>query len=277
MAGTYQVLSYRFRVVTDSPPVDAIVERTFGAFPSDGVSADHVYRLEDGRTRLLLDEEPLLEAPLERLVDHLLWHVHSRAYGQCDDLLLVHAGVVAGRGGVLVLPAASGSGKTTLTAGLVAAGLDYLSDEVAAFDPTTAEVVPVPAGLSVKRGSLAALADVLADDLPGGVADLLPDARPVPPSALRTDPLGGPGPLAAVVTPRYEAGATTRLRECSRATGLFDLATNGFNLEAFGRSGFELLAAAVRPARCYRLTIGDLDSAVAAVLRASEEAAREAP
>lgn len=277
MAGAYQVLSHRFRVIADHPAVTVIVERTFGAFRSHGVGADHVYRLEAGTRRLLLDGEPLLEGPLEQLVDHLIWHVHNRAYGQCDDLLLVHAGVVAGRGGVVVLPAASGSGKTTLTAGLVAAGLDYLSDEVAAFDPGTTRVVPVPAGLSVKRGSLAALADVLTEDLPPEVADLLPAGRPVPPAALRTDPLGGPGRLAAVVTPRYEAGAATRLRECSRATGLFDLAANGFNLASFGRSGFELLAAAVRPARCYRLTIGDLDAAVAAVLRASEEAVHEAP
>ena len=41
------------------------------------------------------------------------------------------AGSVACRGRGLILPAPSGGGKTTLVAGLVAAGFDYLSDEVA--------------------------------------------------------------------------------------------------------------------------------------------------
>jgi len=35
-----------------------------------------------------------------------------------------------------VLPAPSGSGKTTLTAGLVAAGWGYLTDELAILDPS---------------------------------------------------------------------------------------------------------------------------------------------
>lgn len=48
-----------------------------------------------------------------------------------DFLLNMHAGVVAGPAGAILLPAPPGSGKSTLTAGLVAAGLDYFSDEVA--------------------------------------------------------------------------------------------------------------------------------------------------
>lgn len=272
----FELLSYGFRVDTDVAAVGEIVERTFGAFRSAVDAGAPTYEIRRGTgdrdARLLVDGESLLEASLDRVVDHLLWHVHSRAYGRSTDLLLVHAGVVAHHGLVILLPAASGSGKTTLTAGLVAAGLDYLSDEVAAIEPDSARVVPVPAALSVKEGSLPTLHSLMSDDLSPEAASLLPDGRPVPARALRRDPLGGSGQAGLVVTPRYEAGSTTRLRPCSRATGLFDLASNGFNLEVFGVRGFELLARVVRPTRCFRLRIGDLDSAVTAVLEALEAA-----
>lgn len=48
--------------------------------------------------------------------------------------LFVHAGVVAWRGGAIVLPGRSLAGKTRLVAQLVKAGADYLSDECAVLD-----------------------------------------------------------------------------------------------------------------------------------------------
>ncbi len=70
----------------------------------------------------------------------------------------MHAGVVAGPAGAILLPAPPGSGKSTLTAGLVAAGLDYFSDEVALLAEDDLAVMPFPLAMCVKDTGIDALA-----------------------------------------------------------------------------------------------------------------------
>ena len=76
------------------------------------------------------------------------------------DNLLFHSGAVEADGTGVLLPGASGSGKSTLTAGLVRAGLGYLTDELAALHMTSGKLVPYPKPITVKPGSFAALADI---------------------------------------------------------------------------------------------------------------------
>jgi hypothetical protein len=68
-----------------------------------------------------------------------------------------------------------------------------------------------------------------------------------------------------VVAPSYRKGSSTALQPMSRAEALVTLADNSFNLGRFGARGVEALATLVGGARCYRLRMGDLDTAVAAV------------
>jgi hypothetical protein len=65
-------------------------------------------------------------------------------------LTLVHAGVVAGAGGALVLPGRSQAGKSTLVAALVAAGASYYSDEFAVLD-ARGRVRPYARPLSLRQ------------------------------------------------------------------------------------------------------------------------------
>ena len=51
-----------------------------------------------------------------------------------DELVFVHAGVVAADGAAIVLPGHSFAGKSTLVEALVAAGAEFYSDEYAMFD-----------------------------------------------------------------------------------------------------------------------------------------------
>ncbi|MDA8067374.1 MAG: hypothetical protein M0T77_01995, partial [Actinomycetota bacterium] len=51
-----------------------------------------------------------------------------------DELVFVHAGVVAAGGAAIVLPGHSFAGKSTLVEALVRAGADFYSDEYAMFD-----------------------------------------------------------------------------------------------------------------------------------------------
>lgn len=267
----FALLSHRFRVRSDLPAVADLVERIFGVFRADlnGDAPTYTLREQPDAERpfeLHLDGDCLLRSADPALVFYTLtWHAMREATGGFDQLL-VHAGVVARDGEAILLPAASGSGKTTLVAGLVGAGFDYLSDEVAAIDPTTLEVAPFPLSLSIKPGSMDLLADVV-PALPDDVARFLEGRCPVRPDDIRPDAVGTVSRVRYVICPRYEAGAPTSLQPCSPAQGLAQLGENAFNLPSFGRRGLHLLADLVRHARCYRLRVGDLDEAVEAVSR----------
>jgi hypothetical protein len=79
---------------------------------------------DDGR---LIGTEPTWQA----LAEMLLALLNDQALRRTD--FACHAAVVAGATGVAVLPGRSGHGKTTLAAACLLAGLEYLSDESAAF------------------------------------------------------------------------------------------------------------------------------------------------
>jgi hypothetical protein len=174
---------------------------------------------------------------------------------------LVHAGAVAFRGGVCLLPAPSGSGKTTLVAGLAAAGLKYFSDEVAVLDPTHGLVLPFAKPLGVKAGARRVLARAY-PRLQGGLSPQRIDGRSVwllPPPAASVP--AGPLPVRAIVLPRYVPRGRTVLQPIA-ASEAFAAAWPqlGGSPEHAARD-FSTLTAAIRAARCYRLTVGRLSAA----------------
>lgn len=267
----FQVLSYPFRVRTSLPAVAELMDRTLGRFEAHVTGSIPTYAFEESRSdrsrfQLLLDGAQVIKSSRPaRVLDYLIWHVLREAVGG-SNYLLVHAGVVARDGEAVLLPAASGSGKTTLVAGLVRAGFDYLSDEIAAIDPTTGQVAPFPLSLSVKPGSMDLLADVL-PELPKNTGRFLVGRVPVRADDIRPEAVGTSSRVGYVVSPRYEAGAATTLESCSRGQGLAALGRNAFNFPSFGRRGLYVLADVVREARCYRLRVGELDQAVDALTR----------
>ncbi|MCC6178284.1 MAG: hypothetical protein IT305_23520 [Chloroflexi bacterium] len=176
--------------------------------------------------------------------------------------LLLHAGAIAYQGRGCLLPAASGSGKTTLVAGLIAAGCEYFSDEVAVIDLSSDTLLPFPKPLGVKAGSRQVLSRAfpeLRTDLPrrridGRAIWLLP-----PPD--RTQP-AGPVPVAAVVVPRYVHEGCTRFTQVAPARVFPELLSQVPDLcERDGRN-FRALSRVLRSSRCYRLTFGPLETAL---------------
>lgn len=186
----------------------------------------------------------------------------------------IHAGVVAGQAGCVLLPAAPGSGKSTLTAALVHAGLDFFSDEVALLADRTLEAIPFPLALCVKDTGL----DV--------VSRLFPQIRALPlhrrgdgkrvaylpPPGDRIPAHGATRPVAAIVFPRYAPdGAACSCASLGKAEAVERLLAQCLGVACrldVARVG--RLVEWIKHVPCYDLAFADLSAAVEAILRVIE-------
>lgn len=264
---TYRALGHTFRIEAQRGELAEPVRRALAAFAVPDLAEDAAgvacYQLDQrpgsDSLRLRYDGHDLIRSGVpEWVFAYLLWHVNAEAARRTEGLLLIHAGAVASPGsrGVLI-PAPSGSGKTTLVAGLVRAGFGYLSDEAAALDPGTRQVLPHPKALAFKRDPVELL----------GVGGVAPMARQwhLLADQLRPGAVAAACPVGAVVALRYRVGAATRLEPLSRGAAVVELGRNALNLPAFGARALPLLGEVVAGATCWRLETGDLAEAVTAV------------
>ena len=202
---------------------------------------------------------------LAPIVKSLVWQTAVRDQ---PFFLDIHAGVVGNGAACVILPAAPGSGKSTLTASLVHAGFEYFSDEVALLREGSLDVYPVPLAICVKTTGVEALAErfpelrALAIHRRGDGKDVIylaPPRASLPASAEAH-------PVAAIVFPRYVAGASTELAalakvdaikrvmdECLVVTPPLDSAKVGALVRWIERTP------------CYSLRYDSSDDAVAAV------------
>ena len=229
---------------------------------------DRRYRIEpgpDGRVALSLDDQPLATvADAATAVDWLIWHVNRQVVAEHRHRsLLVHGAAVAVDGGATVLPGRSGAGKTTLTAALVAAGADYLTDEIAVLDTEARWIRPYPKPLTVKAGSWPTIAALTGQRGPSGTG-----AWQLPPDRLRPGAVGTAAPVTAVVVPRFAPGAEARLRTLDAAAALAHLTSCLFNLAELGNRALGALAGLAQRCVVAELVFGDAHQGVAALQRA---------
>jgi hypothetical protein len=126
------------------------------ARPCDPATAQHRFNLDardgNGYELQLNEEEELtgeyrtLGLALQLLDMHMCGYIAVHA----PERIFVHAGAVAHRGRLIVVPGASFSGKSTLVGALLRAGATYYSDDFAVFDQT-GRVHPYPKPLSLRN------------------------------------------------------------------------------------------------------------------------------
>lgn len=267
---SYRALSYSFRVRTNEHQIGEHLDRLLATFRTPAPRTAPTYSIiRNGDTQLpfavyrgrrSVHRGSSFAGP----IDYILWDVSSSAIQKTSAFFALHAGAVTHGGRAILFPGPPDSGKTTLTAALTRAGCSYLSDEVALLAPDTGLVHPFPRALWMEAPSL--------DVISGLRSTLHPDFRGVKrdqyhvhPDDLRPDAIGSPSPVGFVIAPTYSKGAGTELMPMSRAEAVVMLADNSFNFERFKARGVRALAAALADARCYRLQMSDLGSAVAAV------------
>jgi hypothetical protein len=240
-----------------------------------GQPAPHRYTLtaspeQPGAVDVRRDGE-LVEAALAPgvAVGWLVWDVNRLSAELSGEHLLFHSGGLEASGVGILVPAASGSGKSTLTAGLVRAGLGYLSDELVALDldlhpagSGPGRLLPYPKPITVKPGSFGVLADMAPEMLDGdGDGEWL-----VPVGDGTGRRVGGACEPGFVIVPRYDPSAETALVRLSETEAFFTLALHAVNLLAHGPAGSEALGRLAAECACYALAFSDLGAACELVL-----------
>jgi hypothetical protein len=268
-------LSYRFAVRTDDVSVGRQVDAALGGLRDhlDTAFVEHWYSLTasdapGGTLDVARDGEMLAHGqPPGDALGWVVWDVNRAAADAGADNLLFHSGAVEADGTGVLLPGASGSGKSTLTAGLVRAGLGYLTDELAALHMTSGELVPYPKPITVKPGSFAALADIGPDACGApGTSPWAGQEWQVAVGDATGRAIGTPCVPGFVIVPRHKAGAKTMLTPLSDTQAFFALAVNAVNLVAHGSAGTHALGRLARECRCFSLTYSDLHESCRLVL-----------
>lgn len=264
----YRALDFEFGVRCDDPLTMAYLERALAPLGVEGQPAAW-YVLEcgpDGRHLVRFEDEKVSNAASpQSAVATLLWHVNRSTVRHSGRFVLLHAAAAEADGRAVLLPARMESGKTTTVAGLVRAGLRYLTDEAVAIDPETLLVHPFHKALSVDPGSW----EVLSDLRPSVEEDheIFQAAQwHVDPRSVRADALAPPARPVLIAAPRYEKGARTELRPLSRARALVTMCENSFNVRDHGKAGVVALGEVARRCRCFELVVSDLDRACELVL-----------
>lgn len=138
---------------TNDPRLHSLI--TAIAPPSSGASDQIVSGtlLSDGVFRVdspVLD--PFFESTLFDARSAALTALVATSYGA--DIPLLHGALLRSpKGDIILLGGDSGQGKSTLALGLSLHGFDLLSDDIAAFDPVTGKLRPIPMASSVKEGA----------------------------------------------------------------------------------------------------------------------------
>lgn len=231
--------------------------------------AEHVLTLSEsaGGHTVHLDATRLLETPARSIAFRtLLWEANRQAIDRTRGNVLIHASAAAREGLAVLLPGPMGAGKSTVVAGLVRAGLEYLTDEVVALDPATGRVRPYPKYLSLGASPVA-----VPDPSPA-VREFVGDQTLVPPDVIRVGAAAREAAVARIVVmPRYQPGTAAALELLRPAEALAALAEHTFHLEEDGPLALAVLASVVEQSRCYRLISGDVDGATRAVLALIDE------
>jgi hypothetical protein len=276
---SFQVLGFDFAVRSTDPALGRYLDHILGhlAFPG---TPEHLYSFEDHGP----DKQPRIVVSLDGIrlravsdpslgLGHLLWDLNRRVVEKASPQhLLLHAAAAERDGRVVMLPGPSESGKTTLVAGLVHAGLSYVTDEAVAFDLDDVLVRPYPKPLDVDAGSWPVLAH-LAPPPDLELAPYLTDQWHLAPSSVGTGIVASPAPVRLIIAPTYRRGATTTLIPMSRSEAVVVMAEQAFNFRQHGALALATLAALVRSCQCYRMSVGDLDQACVLVLEALDDPA----
>ncbi|HEX9123132.1 MAG TPA: hypothetical protein VF984_07195 [Actinomycetota bacterium] len=188
------------------------------------------------------------------ILEYALWDANAMVPRLARDFLFLHAGAVVRGDRAILIPALMDAGKSTTVAALLAAGFDYLSDELGAIDPVTSFAYPFEKLLSLDADAvrfIPGLEERLADRQ--GLSAQLRQ-RYVRPQDLGAS-VGRAAPVQALVFLEGDRTGPPRLERLSHAEAVHRMVNHCFNLTRFGDRGLVLLTR-VAAAAVYSLAGG---------------------
>jgi hypothetical protein len=219
--------------VPDDEPPTLTVSGAPGAWRVDG---EVLAGLGEDGYGTATDLPPLLLAAL------------TRALLTSTPLLGIHAGVVEGPDGLVVVPGESGHGKTTLVAALVQQGWGYVSDEVLALDRVSGTVSAFARPLSLGPESWRLLGlDPASVPEPGGESLVALE---------QLGTAGAPGAVAHVLLTRRRPGPVT-VAAGSRGQAVAGLLASAFNHYVAPQPSLQAVLALVRSAQVWEVGYQD--------------------
>lgn len=175
---------------------------------------------------------PLLKTlHLPTLIRGLFAELDSLTFGQRDDALFLHAGLVASNGSLALGPGSMSAYLTRLGRRVEREGLRMSASRYTAVDPASGEVIPVPSQLDLSSRAVGRLETLVPADRPDDRLGLVLDA---------------PARVDAVFD--YSGGEP--LEQMSRALVVSRLAGKSLNLPKLGMSALEGLARLVQGTPC---------------------------
>jgi len=209
--------------------------------------------------------KPFDPFPVSHALPLFEWGLNWCIAKQGHHHLMLHAGAVEKNGKAIIFPALPGSGKSTLSAALALRGWRLLSDEFGLVRAEGGLLQAMPRPIPLKNASIQVIQDfepsvVLGPLFPKTRKGTVAHCQPSTDSAERCKQLVKP---AFVVFPQYQADSQTVLEEVLPHYAFLKLASNAFNYEVMGRTGFERLTDIVNSCICFNLTYSDLDHVIA--------------
>lgn len=178
---------------------------------------------------------------------------------------LLHGAALARRGHGLALAGPPGAGKSTLAAGLMAAGFDYLADDVVALSAPDALLVPLPLPLSLKPGSF----DTLSRRFPQLATAPRYRTKGTDARLLLPDPNAWdaqPQKLRALFFPRFVPGSAPQLHPLSSFEALQNLLMDRVWIgDPITEQRVTTFLAWLTDTPAYGLSYGTLDDAISLV------------
>jgi len=190
------------------------------------------------------------------VVDHIVTSLTRLVLDHTVGRVHLHAGLVVGAHGGILITGPSGAGKSTVTAAAIRSGCTFVTDEMVSVDPATRRATGLLKPLTFKGQTWHLHADLLGDapkrgdrwsvraSLLGSVAD--------PSSAV----VSGEGvPVRLIVLPHYEPSAEAlTVCDVDPASAAVRLVTETLDMERNAVQAFETLVHFVSGARVVEVT-----------------------
>jgi hypothetical protein len=265
-AGSYAALDARIGVICDDAEILDWIGAALGPLRCDAAPgvAIRIRARDDARWSLRVgDGEELTFGSRLSVALRAVGEVNNLAVASVPDQLVFHAGAVSDDGRGVLLPGGSNHGKSTLTAALITDGFRYLTDEAAAITEDL-HIRPFAKSIALDPGSFPLFPELAPSGRLVGLSRAVA-GREWHVDPVRVGPVSGPAPVAAVICPRWRAGAATRVSPVEPVEALHLLLGDTFEFSRGGPGVFGCLVELVQSVPVVKLSYGETAAAVDAV------------